>query len=117
MPQTIRRRRRTSSPHGPGELREVEEGARLGRNLPREPFQLQCENDTLTLEGDLSLALDPSNSTQAVQAELPYPRFRRSFVVGNELDTQSIQAEMKDGVLKIQIPRRASAKPQKILIS
>ena len=85
--------------------------------VSKERVSLHCEQDTLTLEGELSVELNPGEETTALQAELRTPRFRRSFLIGNELDTQNIKAEMADGVLTIRIPKHPSARPHKIQIS
>jgi HSP20 family protein len=85
--------------------------------VSKDRVRLQCEQETLTLEGELAVQLNPGSDTTAVQAELRHPRFRRSFLIGNELDTHGIKAEMKDGVLTIRIPKKPSARPFKIDIS
>ena len=41
-------------------------------------------------------------------------RFRRSFTLSHELDTEQISAQMKDGVLTLQLPKRAELKPRRI---
>lgn len=104
----------------PVSIFENDEFVTVQADLPgvsKDHVHLHCEQETLTLEGELSVELNPGNSTTAVQAELRTPRFRRSFIVGTELDTQSIKADMKDGVLTIRIPKKPSARPFKIEIS
>lgn len=85
--------------------------------VSKERVQLSYEQDTLTLEGQMALDLHGASSTKAVQADVQTPRFRRSFIVGSELDKQNIKAEMKDGVLEIRIPKLPSARPLKIAIN
>jgi HSP20 family protein len=43
-------------------------------------------------------------------------RYRRTFVLTNALDTDSVEASMKGGVLSIRIPKRAELKPRQIEI-
>lgn len=104
----------------PVTIYETSEAITILADLPgvcKERVQLSFEQDTLTLEGQLALELDGASSTKAVQADVRTPRFRRSFIIGSELDTASIKAEMKDGVLEIRIPKLASARPFKIAIN
>lgn len=99
---------------------EDDEQVTLQADLPgvtKDRVHLHCEQGGLTLEGELALDLNSGNdSTKAIQVELPTPRFRRSFVIGNELDTQAIKASMEDGVLTVRIPKKPSARPFKIAI-
>ena len=47
-------------------------------------------------------------------AEVRVPRFRRSFTLSRELDSQKIEANLKDGVLTLRIPKQAYAQPRRI---
>lgn len=40
--------------------------------------------------------------------------YERSFTLSGDLDTQKIDADMQDGVLKIVLPKAEQAKPRKI---
>jgi HSP20 family molecular chaperone IbpA len=42
------------------------------------------------------------------------PRFRRVFTLSRELDTGQLQAELKDGVLKLRIQKAEHARPRRI---
>lgn len=96
---------------------ENDQGLTLHADLPgvsKERVRVEVEQDSLTLEAELAVNL--SENMQAVHAELQNARFRRVFSVSSELDTQNIKAEMKDGVLTLEIPKKPSARPQKIEI-
>jgi HSP20 family molecular chaperone IbpA len=53
---------------------------------------------------------------EAVYAEVRVPRFRRTFTLSRELDTQRIDANLKDGVLTLRIPKQEHAQPRRITI-
>lgn len=83
--------------------------------VPREKLTLNVEADTLTIEGEVSLA-SPEN-LQALHVEVTQPRYRRVFTLSRELDSEKIAAEFKQGVLKLHIPKAAHAQPKKISVT
>jgi HSP20 family molecular chaperone IbpA len=54
---------------------------------------------------------------EALFAEVRATHFRRSFTLSRELETDKINAQMKDGVLTLKIPKRAELQPRKIEVS
>ena len=54
---------------------------------------------------------------EAIYAELRAPRYRRSFTLSRELDTARIEANLKDGVLRLRIPKQAHAQPRRIAVT
>jgi len=82
--------------------------------VPREDLRLNVEGDTLTLEGDISP--DTPAGLTPVHAEVQVARYRRAFTLSRELDSAAIQAESRDGVLKLRIPKRESAQPRRITV-
>jgi len=41
-------------------------------------------------------------------------RYMRSFALSGELETDSIDANLKDGVLTMRIPKRSEYRPRKV---
>jgi len=80
--------------------------------VPREGLSLNVDGDTLTLEGDIAPAT-PEGLTP-LHAEIQVARYRRAFTLSRELDSNAIQAESRDGVLRLRIPKRESAQPRRI---
>ncbi|MEY8875844.1 MAG: Hsp20/alpha crystallin family protein [Leptothrix sp. (in: b-proteobacteria)] len=83
--------------------------------VPKDRLELKVEGDALTIEGNM-LPLTPEG-VEPVYAELRVPRFRRSFTLSRELDTARIDANLKDGVLTLRIPKQAHAQPRRIEVS
>ena len=54
---------------------------------------------------------------EALYADLNAARYRRSFTLGNELETDKISAEVKNGELTLRLPKRAELQPRKIAVS
>jgi HSP20 family molecular chaperone IbpA len=77
-------------------------------------INLRVEAETLTIEGQLILALP--EGMEATHAEVSLPRYRRVFTLSRELDTEKVSAEFKQGVLTLRIPKTEQAQPRKIAI-
>jgi HSP20 family molecular chaperone IbpA len=50
----------------------------------------------------------------AIYADIRSKRYQRSFSLSRELDTERIEANLKDGVLTLHIPRREEHRPRRI---
>ena len=73
---------------------------------------MNVDGETLTIEG--SVALGESQKLRDVYAEVRVAHYKRSFVLGRDLDSSRIAATMKNGVLELRIPRAEAAKPRRI---
>jgi len=82
--------------------------------VPKDKLHVQVEADTLTLEGEIALALP--EGIESTHAEVGLPRYRRVFSLSKELDSEKVHAEFKHGVLKLRIPKVAQAQPKKVEI-
>ena len=80
--------------------------------VTREELSIGVEGDTLTVEGSVSLG--ESGGMQSVYAEVRVPRYKRSFVLGRDLDTENISAHLQHGVLTMRVPKREQAKPRRV---
>lgn len=80
--------------------------------VPREQLQLKVDKDSLLIEGDIKL--DMPEGMEALHADVRATRYSRSFALSRELDAENIEASLKDGVLRLRIPKRAEVRPRKI---
>ena len=99
----------------PVDVIEDSTGISLYADMPgvaRDKLHLQVDGDTLTIEGDLSLALP--EGMEASHAEVGLSRYRRTFTLSKELDTGKVSAELANGVLKLRIPKAEHAQPRRI---
>ena len=80
--------------------------------VPREHLELKVEGDTLLVEGVVSTPMP--QELKSVYAEVRVPRYRRSFTLSRELDAGRIEANLKDGVLNLRIPKQEHARPRRI---
>ena len=80
--------------------------------VPKDKLSLRIEGETLQIEGEM--VSDAPESMEAIYAEVRVPRYRRAFTLSRELDTDKINASMKDGVLSLRIPKAEHAQPRRI---
>lgn len=83
--------------------------------VPKEQLELKVEGDALLIEGGVQS--HTPDGLEAIYAELRAPRYRRSFTLSRELDTSRVEASLKDGVLKLRIPKQAHAQPRRITVT
>jgi HSP20 family protein len=99
----------------PVDIWEDTEGIVLKADLPgvaKDGLSVAVDGETLTIEGNV--ALGESAKLRDVYAEVRVARYRRSFVLGGDLDSEKIAASMKNGVLELRIPKREAAKPRRV---
>lgn len=99
----------------PVDVFEDEVGITLLADLPgasRERLKVRVDGGTLWIEAEASTP--GPEGMEIVYAEAHVPAFRRQFALSRELDTARIEANLKDGVLRLQIPKREEARPRRI---
>jgi len=80
--------------------------------VSKEHLNIQADRNNLTIEGEA--AIDLPAGMEALYADLQSTKYRRSFLLSGELETDRIEANLKDGLLTLRIPKRAEHKPRKI---
>ena len=94
---------------------EDQAGITLRADMPgvsRDSLDIRIDRDTLSIQGDASIST-PENM-EAVHGEVRSTRYQRSFSLSGELDTDNVEANLKDGVLTLHIPRREEHRPRRI---
>jgi HSP20 family protein len=85
--------------------------------LPSENLEIELENDTLTVRGDRPFPYPHENGGGPVRSiERGFGRFERSMRVPRGLDPDAIEASLKDGVLKLRMPKPERMRPRRIEI-
>jgi len=72
--------------------------------VSREKLNVQADRNELLLEGEM--AIDMPEGMAPLYADLQTTKYRRSFVLSGELETERIEASLKDGLLTVRIPKR-----------
>ncbi len=111
--------RRTSTPESvlrpPVDIYETGEDITLQADMPgvsKERLDIRVEGTNLLIEGEIGIA--PQQQMAPLYADIRATTYRRSFVLSNELETDKIQANLKDGLLTVRIPKRAEVRPRRI---
>ena len=87
----------------------------LAADMPgvsKDRLDVRVEGNTLLLEGSVEFELP--GQAEALYADVRASSYRRSFVLSRELEAEKIQANLKDGVLTVRVPKRLAARPRKI---
>ena len=81
--------------------------------MKREDFDLSVENNVITLRGQRQFEKkDESDNYHRV--ERAYGSFTRSFTLPNTVTAEGANAEYKNGVLRITLPKREETKARRI---
>ena len=102
----------------PVDVIEDSAGITLLADMPgvsKDKLSLQLDKNRLTIEGDVGIELP--QDMQSTHAEVRMPRYRRVFTLSSELDSEKASAELKNGVLKLHIPKASHAQPRRIQIN
>jgi HSP20 family protein len=83
--------------------------------VDKEDIQISLVGRILSLKGERSDDKEIKDD-KVYRRECSYGRFERSFALPSEVDPDSIKAEYKDGVLKIEVPVPEERKPKQISV-
>ncbi len=96
---------------------ETAEGITVQADMPgvsRDRLNLRIEGTNLLIEGRIGIT--PQDQMQPLYADVRSSVYRRNFLLSNEFEASKIDANLKDGVLTVKIPKRAELRPRRIEI-
>jgi len=97
---------------------EDKDGYVIALELPgvhRDDVKLTLENGTLSISGERRAPEIGDNSKRHLRERF-HGRFERRFTLPDIVETENINASLKDGVLTVHIAKREMAKPRQIEI-
>lgn len=100
------------------DIYEDKEAIKVYVDLPgmkKEDISINVEDNVLTVKGERKFE-EENKKKNYYRIERSYGTFRRSFALPNNVDTGKIAANMKDGILTVEIPKKEEAKPKEIEI-
>lgn len=95
---------------------ETDEELILYADMPgvtAENLDIQFENRELRIYGK---ACPRHEGINFLYGEYGIGDFHRTFTIGEAIDTEKISAELKDGVLTMQLPKTEAVKPRRIAV-
>lgn len=84
--------------------------------INEEDLDIRVENNTLTVRGQRKFEKEEKEENFH-RIERRYGSFARSFTLPSTLDTENVQAKYESGVLRIDLAKRAEAKPKQIKVN
>lgn len=75
---------------------------------------IHLKDSELTISG--RRVKEERNEVTTIYTEYESGSFLRSFTLSNVIDQAKIEASMKDGILKVILPKAESAKPRRIVV-
>ena len=82
--------------------------------VARDHLQVRVDGDTLVLEAT-AVAASPEQM-ELVYGEAQVPRYRRQVTLSRELDAANLEAQLRDGVLRLTIPKAEEARPRRVQV-
>jgi HSP20 family protein len=101
----------------PIDIHEGPEGLTLEADLPgatERNLRIQLEDNVLTLYAKIDSPVP--EGARLVHEEYRLGDFHRSFILSDEVDREQITAELKNGVLRLTLPKAERARTRRIEI-
>ena len=103
----------------PVDIYEDEHSFKLHVEVPglkESDIDIRLENSTLTLRGERKFETEQKEENFR-RVERRYGSFVRSFTLPNTVDAEKVSAQYDNGVLTIQLAKKAEAKPKQIKVN
>ena len=85
-------------------------------DMEEKDIDVRVENNTLSLSGERKYEKE-FKEENALRTERYYGTFNRSFTLPSTVKLEAVNAEYKNGVLTVHLPKREEAKPKQIKIA
>ncbi len=84
--------------------------------IDQKDIDIRLEDNVLTVRGERKFEKEEKEENFQ-RVERRYGSFSRSFTLPNTVDTNDVNADYENGILKISLGRRAEAKPKQIKVN
>src|SRR5271166_3329583 len=84
--------------------------------IDEKDIDVRIENNTLTVHGERKFEKEEKEENFR-RVERQYGSFTRSFTLPNTIDAEKVQATYDKGILKVQLAKKAEAKPKQIKVN
>ena len=100
----------------PVDIQETDKEYLIKAELPevkKENVKVEMLDGVLTIEGERSQEKEEKGK-KFHKVERAYGKFVRRFALPTEVEATRVQAEFKDGMLNVHLPKSAGAKPKSV---
>lgn len=101
------------------EVKETKDGYLFKADLPgvkQQDLEVHVAGNRLTIQGKREAEKQEKTETYYAY-ERSYGTFTRAFTLPDGVDVNAVHADLRDGVLTIDVPKKAEAQPKKIAVS
>ena len=85
-------------------------------DMNEKELDIRVENNMLTIRGERKFEQNVKEDNY-LRIERTYGSFSRSFGLPNTVNTEAIKADYKNGVLTVELPKRAESKPKQVKVN
>ena len=111
---------RATRPWSPAvDIYETENELVLKADLPdinEKDLDIRIENNMLTVRGERKFEQNVKEDNY-LRVERTYGAFSRSFSLPSTVNNEAIKADYKNGVLTVEMPKRAESKPKQVKVN
>ncbi len=103
----------------PIDIREREHDYLVSADMPgvkKDNVDVQIENGVLTVTGEIERNSEEKEGERLLRQERYYGKYVRSLRLGKQINSDKIEASLKDGVLELTLPKAEEVKPKKVAI-
>lgn len=93
---------------------------RVHAELPgvkKEDIDVSIQDGMLTINAETKYEHDDTEEGRVIRQERRYGKIVRSLRLGDDVNTDKIKADYKDGILSLVLPKLESVQPKKIAVS
>ena len=84
--------------------------------IDEKEIDVRVENNTLTVHGERKIEKEEKEENYR-RVERQYGSFTRTFTLPTSVDSEKVSATYDKGVLKVNLPKKAEAKPKQIKVN
>ncbi|HYL25637.1 MAG TPA: Hsp20/alpha crystallin family protein [Burkholderiales bacterium] len=102
------------------DVKEDDKGYTIKADIPgvkKEDIQIDVDDDQVTLRAETKKEKEEKKAEKVVYSERSYGMVSRSFTLPTDVDAKGANAEYKDGVLTLTLPKKSNGSAKRITVS
>ena len=102
------------------DVKEDDQGFTIKADIPgvkKEDIQVDVDGDQVTVRAETKREKEEKKGEKVVYSERAYGMVSRSFTLPKDVDAKGANAEYKDGVLTLKLPKKSNGSAKRIAVS